>query len=450
MAGRTLLETGNRDCPECGETKERLSRHWSACEFPSVDGDLRALLTGILLGGGTLQGNGEDTKHLLVITTSRDLAEWLFSELGWLAHSLRRVTSDGVRKPMFHVRTHSHTYLRRLRDGWYRDGEKHIQADASLTARSARVWWALGGGLEWVGDYNSQVRGVFSAEADARADAITSVLETAGFDSSRLDNRVCLFADELRDWLAWAEPPVPGVEHKWVLDQAEYRALREDSSRGTEYRVALCRAALDLIRKQTDEELTPTLFDERMDAVDADTVAETLGGGLWDDALSVAGVEREVFVDGRTRGHSKGGGDGPPDWWLDEQRTTEAERDAALEAAADEMGEPLEIADYDEWRADNPDAPSSGAILEHWGWSDACIELGIEPGRTHGHTFDDLLEAVRRVRKEELEGWPTVGEYTEFRHAHEPSVPWFYAADTYGWESWTGVLQAARGGRTDV
>lgn len=226
MAGRTPLEEGNRRCPECGETKDRLSRHWSFCEFPTVDDDLRALLTGVLLGGGTLQGNGENTQHLLVQTTSEQLARWLFRELDWLAHSLGREIFEGEREPIYRVRTHGHTFLRWLRDAWYRDGKKRIQADTSLTPRSARVWWALAGGLEWTGPHDSQVRGTVSAEADARAEAIASVLETAGFKCKRLDRRVVIYRPVLREWLAWIGEPVPGVEHKWALHQDVYDVLR--------------------------------------------------------------------------------------------------------------------------------------------------------------------------------------------------------------------------------
>lgn len=198
---RTLLEEGNRDCPVCGERKERLSRHWSYCEFPAVDDDLRALLTGILLGGGTLAGNGERTQHLVVQTTSEDLARWLFGELGWLAHSLRRETFDGERNPLYIVRSHAHTYLRRLREDWYRDADKHLRTDVGVGSETARVWWALAGGLEWFGDYDSQVRGLFSAEAEARAEAIQTLLDGVGYDTQRPDRRVVLYGDDLRDWL---------------------------------------------------------------------------------------------------------------------------------------------------------------------------------------------------------------------------------------------------------
>jgi hypothetical protein len=224
---RTLLDKGNRKCPGCGEAKERLSRHWSFCEFPVLDEDLRAFLTGILLGGGSLLGNGEDTKHLLVKTTSKQLARWLFDELGWLAHSLRRETFDGERKSLYHVRTHAHTLLHSLRGDWYSDGDKHLQTGIMLSSRTARLWWALAGSIEWTGDYDSQVRGTFSAAANVRADAITSILSRMGFESSRLDRRVSIYADDLRDWLEWIGEPIPGVEHKWALQKDVYDIYRD-------------------------------------------------------------------------------------------------------------------------------------------------------------------------------------------------------------------------------
>jgi hypothetical protein len=57
----------------------------------------------------------------------------------------------------------------------------------------------------------------------------------------------------------------------------------------------MCRSAVQNAAERVDERfLTPELF-ERETGVDADLVAETLGGGDWDDAVRVAiGTERHA------------------------------------------------------------------------------------------------------------------------------------------------------------
>lgn len=383
MSDRTLLELGNRDCPECGETKDRLSRHWSFCAFPSVDGDLRALLTGILLGGGSLQGNSDQTQHLLVQSTSEDLARWLFDELGWLAHSLRRETFDGEREPIYRVRTHSHTYLRRLRDDWYHDGDKRIQADASLTTRSARVWWALAGGLEWTGDLDSQVRGTFSAEADDRAKAIAAVLDAHDFESDRLDRRVCLFGDDLRNWLDWAWQPVPGVEHKWATDRGAYDLLRGQPLRSVQA-CPMCDSS-QIRRRKT---LSPP----------------------WRCSAC-----KSEFSEPATRVPTRGNP-------IDRDEAVSAVRAAALE-----VGEPLSKDDYQSWRKSHESAPGAPTLTERWGWAEVCSLAGIDTPRA-AQPEEYSPDAIRnglQTASDEVDSQLTVSAYADWatgRAAPGPKV----------------------------
>ncbi|MDS0280029.1 hypothetical protein NDI85_19780 [Halomicroarcula sp. S1AR25-4] len=427
----TLLETGTRLCPVCGEQKDRLSRHWSYCEWPEIGDAMHDLLGGILLGGGTIQGNG-DAKHLLVLTTNEELARWLFDELDWLAHSLRRETFDGERNPQYRVRTHAHDTLRRYRDRWYADGEKRLRDDVDLSADSARVWYALAGGIEWTGDYDSQFRVIFSAEADDRAAAIQSVLDRHGYDSERLDRRVVMYGDAARDWLDWTAPPAPGVEYKWQTDKPVYTALRTDPDDETEYKTELYTAALSVARERTDSILTPGRFEARVDGLDAGDVADWLGGGSWDDALSTAGVPK-IPYDTASKP-------------VTERDAPEYSYDDATEAvqqAAGAMGEPLTAAAYDEWRETETGVPSSVTIQQNFGWSALLLDAGVQPGRVVGHSLDSLTNAVLRMHRDHGE-WPTSAEYREWSTSTDPSLQWFYEQEFDDIDSWSDLIEHAK------
>jgi len=213
----------NRVCPVCGERKERLSRHWSYCEWPTIGGDLQETLRGILLGGGSLQGNG-DAKHLIVQTRHRELADWLLEQLGWLAHSCTRREGRDGHAPTYAVRTHAHETLGHWRHRWYGgDGHKRIRTDVTLTPHVGRLWWALAGGLEWY-EYDSQRTGAFSADQPDKEQRIAAVLTDAGFDPTVHDDRVVLKPTTLDAWLEWIGSMAPGAEHKWAPTQTAYRS----------------------------------------------------------------------------------------------------------------------------------------------------------------------------------------------------------------------------------
>jgi len=215
--------TGNRVCPVCDEQKERLSRHWSYCEWPAIGSDLQETLRGILLSGGSLQGNG-DAKHLIVQTRHRELADWLLEQLDWLAHSCTRREGRDDHAPVYAVRSHAHETLGHWRHRWYdADGRKRIRTDITPTPHVGRLWWALAGGLVW-GEHNSQRRGEFSAAQPGKEQRIAAVLTDAGFDPTVYGERVILEPTVLDAWLKWIGPTIPGVGHKWASTLEAYRS----------------------------------------------------------------------------------------------------------------------------------------------------------------------------------------------------------------------------------
>jgi hypothetical protein len=427
---RTLLEEGSRDCPVCGETKDRLSRHWSYCEFPDVTDGLRALLTGILLGGGSLQGHGENTQHLLVQTTSRDLAEWLFGELGWLAHSLRRETFDGEHDPIYHVRTHAHSYLRRLRDDWYRDGTKRLRTAVALSPRAGRAWWALAGGLEWTGDYDSQVRGTFSAKADSRAAAIITLLERRGYEPRRLNRRVVLYGDDLRGWLDWIGGPVPGVEYKWALGRDAYELFRgrnSDIGRPNGYDRADIRQAIQAVASVVGEPLASNKYREMATEIDhipsLDAVCYNPGAPYesWGEACRDA----TVVPCGGNRAN------GPYEW------SPDAIRESLQRAAAD-LGDEFNTETFKSW-ANGRVAPSIGVIYDQYDtWSAACSDAGL--GDDHGEWSEQAVRSALQRAGAAVDGRLTAAAYRDWRDGRD--VPSEFVV--YKWySSWDEALTDA-------
>ena len=255
--GRGRHELGRRGrCPECDDEYERLAGHWKgSCGRPTLDRRQRTLVAGLLLGDGRVGGNGAN-KHFRLSTRWRPLARWVFTELGWLAATVTRVEDTREERranpPAQHyvVRTHAHPALTTFR-AWYRSSEggngtdaetggptgaKHLPAPAdlpggALTSRMGRAWHATAGSLAWSApEYATTRQASFSAEADARAERVMALLESAGLDPTRVGRRVQLPPKQTMEWIEWiGEKPVPGVAYKWAADHKEYQNAKHDA-----------------------------------------------------------------------------------------------------------------------------------------------------------------------------------------------------------------------------
>jgi hypothetical protein len=235
MSARTTLAIGNHTCPTCGCTYEWLSRHWTSGSCPRSELARRQhdLVTGLLLGNAAISGNST-TKHLVLVTTNRPFAVWIFEKLGWLAHDLVRVdpvdadkASDWEANHHYRIRTMAHPELGPYREWYVAPGEKRIPLHLDLPLRSARAWYACSGRLRWLND-NSHRSAVFSAHDNKRATRIAGLLERAEFEPTRAGKRVQLPPRETRAFLDWIGDPVPGVGYKWAAERAVYDDLRRE------------------------------------------------------------------------------------------------------------------------------------------------------------------------------------------------------------------------------
>ena len=235
MSTRTLA-IGSRTCPTCECEYERLSRHWTsgACPRPELTRRQHDLVTGLLLGNAAISGNSAN-KHLVLVTTNRTFAGWVFEELGWLAHGLVRVdppeSTEATDREVLHryrVRTMAHSELTPYREWYVAPGKKRIPLHLDLPPRSARAWYACSGGLQWHGEYDSQRSAIFSALHDERANRIAGLLERAEFEPTRVGKRVQLPPRETRAFLDWIGDPVPGVGYKWATERTVYDDLRRE------------------------------------------------------------------------------------------------------------------------------------------------------------------------------------------------------------------------------
>ena len=200
--------------------------------------------------------------------------------------------------------------------------------------------------------------------------------------------RVTVVSDAVPRLLRYLGPPTPASTHKWCLDKRVYRTVRENPDpvvtvdmSAAERHKALLGVVADALGVGAG--LTAEDFEGALGAPRAQAVADTLGGGSFDDALRIVGVHL-----GEEPGARSGSG-GRRDETEAEGKTAVM---AALRAAADDCGEPLTIRQYDEWAAENS-APSKNTVFGNPGfrrfssWTAACDAAGVEHGGGGGAPF---------------------------------------------------------------
>lgn len=228
-------------CPNCDEEFQRLSMHWrGTCGPPAIARDQRELVAGLLLGNGHVGGNGAN-KHFRLPTRWRPFARWVFRELGWLAATIvylddsREDSERPIPAQQYMVRTHAHPALTRFRSWYDEDGKRCLPAPEDLpagrlTPRTGRAWHATAGSLGFSNpEYASTRQAYFSAAADDRAERMSALFESAGFDPTRVGKGVQLPPKQTSAWLDWIGSPVEGIEYKWATTPEGYREAKRDA-----------------------------------------------------------------------------------------------------------------------------------------------------------------------------------------------------------------------------
>lgn len=144
------------ECPECGESYRRLAQHWamsSSCSYPALPERWLGLLTGILMGDGTIHDPPSAANTRVdVCNICVTFLQWVDEKLEWLSNgvTLHR-TSDEIRaenarsdldrissldydiRDQYVLTTRRHPALNRYRH-WY-DSEKRYPAEQDLVRR---------------------------------------------------------------------------------------------------------------------------------------------------------------------------------------------------------------------------------------------------------------------------------------------------------------------------
>lgn len=249
------LTDGQVECHDCEETYDRIGTHWSQgrCEWPDIPTDKRALVTGIMLGDGTLRTR-TTYPFVQVYQANKPFLDWLDDQLGWLSTgvSLERTAAQSAEyartsggQPDATAETYHDVYALqtrtmpqfRLFEEWYTDEGKQLPKYLTLTPPVAKMWYVSDGSLNFDRRYpNARPYASIGMRTDLEnPDAVERLFRECPIDvhPTLTTNGVRFTVDETERFLDWIGPAPPGFSYKFQREGPEkYDELREQAMAG--------------------------------------------------------------------------------------------------------------------------------------------------------------------------------------------------------------------------
>lgn len=218
--------------------------HWwhGNCPYPEFEPWRKELITGLLLGDGSIPTvDGNHSFRLPMI--NRRFLKWYDGRMGYLTTGVRLVhTADELAESnresgfspdadgedyhdMYTVRTRAHPYFNELRE-WYWSGKKRFPNDLTLTPCRAKFWYLSDGYLD-IGQWGRPRAEIKARNENDRTEFLLDLFREHGFDPLYIRNEIRFTCDDTEDLIEWMGEPPPGFEYKWELDSRErYRELK--------------------------------------------------------------------------------------------------------------------------------------------------------------------------------------------------------------------------------
>ena len=240
-----MPEQADGRCPNCGEVFSSLAMHWyhGSCPYPELGSRRREILTGLLLGDGSIpEVPGNHSFRLPMI--NRRFLEWFNERMEYLTtgvrlvHTAAKLAEDNresgfsptAEAENYHdtyvVRTRAHPYFNELRS-WYDSGQKRFPAGLELTPTLTKFWYVSDGYLD-VGQWGRPRIEIKARNESDRPDFLVSLFRDVGFNPVFKRHELRFTCDDTEALIEWMGDPPAGFEYKWAIDSRErYRTLKE-------------------------------------------------------------------------------------------------------------------------------------------------------------------------------------------------------------------------------
>lgn len=228
-------------CPDCGDSFEKIGLHWSrgSCNYPTPDGGVDDILTGLYMGDGSLAAHDSKNPYMRWNNTNKRFLEYVDSRLRWLSTGvrLRKSAEESAQQrldrdqegwtvdpenfnPIYATRTRRLPYFRKFKR-WTETSQKRYPDDLDLTPTVAKYWYASDGTVNWMRTHSARIAFTCRNEQD-RERFMLSLFDRAGFEAKRSKHMYYLSVRESEDFLDWMGSSVPGFEYKWEIGSRKH------------------------------------------------------------------------------------------------------------------------------------------------------------------------------------------------------------------------------------
>jgi hypothetical protein len=221
-------------CKQCGQSKDNLSNHWrmsQECNYPDVTKKQNDVLTGILMGDGSLDRRGANS-NMKIEMINKEYLEYVDEVLDNLSNgvyktqsaeeSASRMRNSGFRpdaraknySAVYRLTTKTHPKLNNF-DSWYETGEKVIPK-IELTPTILKHWYVCDGHLQNKNKNHRPRVGIGITNEYERSDKLEQMFIEKGLDANPTESKnLDIGVEHTEKFFEFIGEPVDGFKYKW-------------------------------------------------------------------------------------------------------------------------------------------------------------------------------------------------------------------------------------------
>lgn len=220
-------------CNQCGENKSNLGNHWrlsNSCNYPKFNWKQLSMLTGILMGDGSLDRSGANCRVKVEMINEKYL-KYVDGVLGNLSNgvTMTRTAEENAKKmrtsgfrpdanasnysDVYRLTTKRHPKLNDF-ESWYESGEK-VFPKLELTPTMLKHWYVCDGHLSE--RENSRPNVVFGITNEyEHSDKLEQMFIEQGIDANTTESKnLNIGVSHTEKFFEFIGEPIKGFNYKW-------------------------------------------------------------------------------------------------------------------------------------------------------------------------------------------------------------------------------------------